>query len=122
MLFDQKSGRTFKAKRVIVAVPITTLQKDEITFSPPLPGRFRDALVSVFIFCLFALTFHPKNHAGVGVAVKGVIRFSRAFWPPQMLLCFCSDSPVPQLWMDPPRPAYNGKEPAHAITCFVTGL
>lgn len=97
-----KEGKTVRAARAVIGVPVTSLTG--IQFSPALPPAFQDAVA----------------RAGVGVAVKAIIKFKRAFWPADMLLCFCADSPVPQLWMDPKRPNYSGEQ-GHAVTCFVTG-
>ncbi len=98
-----KKGSTFSARRVIVCAPITAVKNREISFEPVLPNWYQESL----------------SEAGVGVSIKGLLRFSERFWPKDVLLVFCSDSVCPQLWMDPDRPSYHNE--AFSITCFATG-
>ncbi len=98
-----KKGSVFKARKVIVCAPITSVKGGEISFVPPLPPSYTRAL----------------DEAGVGVSIKGLLRFEERFWPKDILFVFCSDSYCPQLWMDPDRPSYRND--AFSITCFVTG-
>jgi monoamine oxidase len=97
-----KCGCEFKTQKVIVCVPITSVK--DIHFSPALPSWYDVAM----------------QEAGVGVSIKGVLRFKQRFWPKDMLLVFCADCVCPQLWMDPERPNYPQEE-GHAVTMFVTG-
>ncbi len=98
-----KKGTVYSARRVLVCAPITTVKNREIAFEPLLPSWYDKAL----------------NEAGIGVSIKGLMRFSERFWPKDVLLVFCSDSVCAQLWMDPDRPSYRNE--AFSITCFVTG-
>jgi len=99
-----KCNCVLKAKKVIVCTPITVIKNEEIKFQPPLPMWYHVAL----------------KEAGVGVSIKGVLRFSEVFWPKNMLLCFCADSICPQLWMDPERECYKNAQ-GYSVTMFVTG-
>jgi|JI10StandDraft_1071094.scaffolds.fasta_scaffold1317363_1 monoamine oxidase len=98
-----KKGSVYSARRVVVCAPITAIKSREISFEPSLPGWYEQAL----------------GEAGVGVSIKGLLRFSERFWPKDVLLVFCSEAVCPQLWMDPDRPSYRNE--AFSITCFATG-
>jgi monoamine oxidase len=60
------SGRTIRADRVIVTVPLGVLQQGSIRFTPQLPGPKRKAI----------------DRLGMGLLNKHFLRFHRAFWPP----------------------------------------
>ena len=98
---ETREGLRFCGAKAIVCSPVTSLK--DIEFSPSLPKKLHDTI----------------DHLGIGIAVKGVIRFKKRFWPKQILCVFCVDSPCPQLWMEPERPSY--KDSASCITCFIVG-
>lgn len=59
-------GRTFRAARAIVTLPLGVLRSGDVAFDPPLPARHREAL----------------GRLGVSLMDKVVLRFERVFWPP----------------------------------------
>ena len=60
------AGRTIRADRVIVTVPLGVLQRGGIRFVPDLPAAKRAAI----------------GRLGMGLLNKHFLRFEKAFWPP----------------------------------------
>ena len=57
-------GRTLRAARLVVSVPLPVLQRGGIAFEPPLPAVQREAIAAL----------------KVGNAVKVLLRLQRRFW------------------------------------------
>jgi len=95
-----KDGSEVRAKRVVLATPMTSFQKGGIVITPEVPIT------------------EGAQASQMGKAVKLILMFKERFWPPHMLFVFCSDSIVSQMWMDPPRTQYPE---CHLITGYITG-
>lgn len=95
-----KDGSEVRAKKVVLATPMTSFQKGGIAITPPVPVTA------------------GAEASEMGKAVKVIIMFKERFWPAHMLFVFCSDSIVSQMWMDPPRTLYPE---CHLITGYITG-
>jgi len=91
-----KSGEMVEAKRVVVAVPVTVLQEDDISFFPPLPWRKRDAIRRI--------KMEP--------CVKIFLRFKKRVWPEDMHGLICEASTFPEFW-----PAVSTKDPTLVAYC-----
>ncbi len=85
-------GRSLRASRVVVSVPVPVLKDGDIRFTPLLPL--------------------PKTHAFATVcmagAVKVVLKFVRPFWPADCHGVICGHSLAPEFWM-------SGSEPVGAL-------
>ncbi|KAL3134987.1 hypothetical protein ABBQ32_007941 [Trebouxia sp. C0010 RCD-2024] len=80
-------GRQIRCRHVVVTVPITVLQRDEITFSPPLPQLKQQAIQRV----------------KMSNAIKVIMMFAQPFWPDGFFDVVCTDSFIPEFWVtDPP--------------------
>jgi monoamine oxidase len=90
-------GTAFRARHVVVAVPIPALQRNTIKFNPPLPAEKVAAIGS--LECEPALKIHMK--------------FTHRFWPEKLHGTICSDAFVPELWFD----EHSG---CHYVTAFFT--
>lgn len=105
-------GDVFRARKVIVAVPITILQDSDIEFSPPLPAEKLEAAKNIVM----------------APALKMVLRFSRRFWPREMQGIICSDGLVPEFWANQrdPQPSSHldssplSQQPVYMLTAFST--
>ena len=64
VLFDA-AGTRYQFDKVIMTVPVSLYQNDDISFSPPLPQSKVDAFKKI----------------GMGAGLKIVMSFNRAFWP-----------------------------------------
>lgn len=64
VLFDA-AGIRYQFDKVIMTVPVSLYQNDDIIFSPPLPQTKVDAFKKI----------------GMGAGMKIIMSFSRAFWP-----------------------------------------
>lgn len=107
-------GRVVQAKYVVVAVPLTVLQRGSLSFQPPLGPEKAEALRLVH----------------VGNAMKLVISFTRKFWHPKFFDAVCVDTLFPEIWVtkrEPTRKCGDGQGvvPAHGgvacVTFFVAG-
>lgn len=61
----QAQGRTFRAQRIVVTLPLGVLKAGGVTFEPALPAPTRRAIERI----------------GVGLLDKVYLRFSEPFWP-----------------------------------------
>jgi len=69
-------GKVLRARKVVLAVAVTVLQHDDITFSPPLPAQKLDA----------------ANRIELSPGCKVLLKFSARFWPADChgaLVCDC---------------------------------
>ena len=98
-----QAGDVLFASRVMVAVPMTAFRADSELVIRPRVAELTMAAAE----------------CNEGSAVKVILSFSQQFWDPKMLLVFCAESIVPQIWADPPRPSYS--EACHVLTGFITG-
>ena len=102
-----EAGEEYRTARVLVAAPVTAYRpaaEGSFAFSPRIPA-LETAAAEAF----------------EGWAVKVLLSFTRRFWDPSMLLVFCADSVVSQIWADPPRPTYAEAGDCHVLTGFITG-
>ncbi|KAL0045848.1 hypothetical protein WJX82_006614 [Trebouxia sp. C0006] len=83
-------GRQIRCKHVLVTVPITVLQREDITFVPPLPQLKQQAIQRV----------------KMSNAIKVIMMFAQPFWPEGFFDVVCTDSFIPEFWVTPP-PAYS---------------
>lgn len=76
----QTQNETFKAKAVIVTVPISILRSGQITFEPGLPRLHQQAL----------------QYMDMGLVNRVVLQFPRVFWPESVdFLALCNSSLQP---------------------------
>jgi monoamine oxidase len=121
-LVRTESGSNFRAGRVLLALPLTAYRPSPTPTAAVVDGSSRGDDAG-------ALTISPALAGGrvgraalecfEGAAVKVILTFTERFWPDSMLLVFCADSIVSQIWADPPRPGYRPE--CHALTGFITG-
>jgi lysine-specific histone demethylase 1B len=90
----EKTGESVRAKRVIVAVPVSVLQDEDITFQPPLPTDKLDA----------------ARRINMEPCVKLFLRFSQPFWPEELQGVICAECTVPEFWVNEKQPAKGPKE------------
>lgn len=69
----QASGRTFRAQRVVVTLPLGVLKAGSVEFEPALPAATRQAIARI----------------GVGVLDKVYLRFAEPFWPADVQVLGC---------------------------------
>jgi len=81
-----QKGETVVCQRVVVAVPITILQDNDIQFIPSLPKYKTEAINNIKMYS----------------AMKIVLKFSRRFWPSNLHGVICADSFIPEFWFDEP--------------------
>eukprot|EP00958_Prasinococcus_capsulatus_P014932 scaffold1578_cov340-Prasinococcus_capsulatus_cf.AAC.4 len=108
-------GRVVRAEYVVVAVPLTTLQRGFLSFSPPLSGAKRAAL----------------RRVRVGNALKLIVSFTARFWAPSFFDAVCVGTLFPELWVTERAAAPSAecsadtRAPAHggvaSMTFFVAG-
>lgn len=85
-------GRQIRCQHVLVTVPITVLQREDITFSPPLPQLKQQAIQRV----------------KMSNAIKVVMMFAHPFWPADFFDVVCTDSFIPEFWVtSPPAVRYH---------------
>ncbi|MEO1432414.1 MAG: NAD(P)/FAD-dependent oxidoreductase [Cyanobacteria bacterium J06633_8] len=73
----QTQNETFKARAVIVTVPISVLRSGKITFEPDLPPRHQQAL----------------KYMDMGLVNRVVLQFPHVFWPESVdILGMCNSS------------------------------
>jgi len=78
--------KIFRAKHVIVTVPVAVLKiaaKERIIFEPPLHEDKLEAIESI----------------GIRSALKIVMRFKTRFWPSDLHGMICADCLVPEFWI-----------------------
>lgn len=76
----QTQNETFKARAVIVTVPISVLRSGQITFEPNLPPRHQQAL----------------KYMDMGLVNRVVLQFPHIFWPESVdILAMCNSSLQP---------------------------
>lgn len=102
-LVQLREGGPLRAKRVVLATPITSFQEGGISISPSIKAAFEGA-----------------KEANLGACVKVILIFTERFWTESCLFVFCADSFVSQLWMDPVRP--NAPSTHYTVTGFITGM
>ena len=99
-------GRTLRAARLVVSVPLAVLQRGGIAFEPPLPPATRDAIGAVKI----------------GNALKVVLRLRRRFWPADFYDAVCADAFMPEVWLTPAAELMGADaKPPFTIVGFVAG-
>lgn len=69
----QAAGRTFRAQRIVVTLPLGVLKAGSVQFEPALPAATRQAI----------------DRIGVGVLDKVYLRFSEPFWPADVQVLGC---------------------------------
>lgn len=80
-------GSCYRAKSVIVSVPLSVLHRGSINFQPPLPSRITRSLADMHM----------------GGAVKIYLTFDRCWWPEDLGILYCSQGFFPQYWVDQTR-------------------
>ena len=81
---EAESGRTFVGRSAVIAVPISVLRDGDIDFYPSLPRQKMLAIQSM----------------RMGACAKILLKFSAPFWPSDMHGMICTDSFVPELWVN----------------------
>ena len=98
-------GEEMTANKVIITVPISVLQKGEISFTPSLGN---DKILAF-------------NSVKLGNAMKIAVIVNRKFWPNDFYDAICSDSFVPEIWLTPAAKAIKGDLNTYTIIGFITG-
>jgi hypothetical protein len=72
LVVTSDDGRTLEAAAVVVAVPVTILQRGLLQFSPPLPTRKREAIGSIRVApaCKVILTFSSPPWSSSSAATR----------------------------------------------------
>ncbi|KAK9804891.1 hypothetical protein WJX72_010512 [[Myrmecia] bisecta] len=82
-LLHGPEGVRIACQHVVVTVPVSLLQREQIVFAPALPEEKLAAIQRVKI----------SN------AVKVILAFSRPFWPAGFFDVVCTDSFIPEFWV-----------------------
>ena len=99
-------GRTLRAARLVVSVPLPVLQRGAIGFDPPLPPPLTAAISAV----------------RMGNALKVILRLSRRFWPADFYDAVCADCFMPEVWLSPAAELMlPDAKPPFTIVGFVAG-
>lgn len=77
-------GQEEQGDAVVVAVPLSVLQRKDLVFTPRLPRDVRDGISS--------MTFDS--------AVKVMVKLSRRIWPESLHGCICMYTLFPEIWFD----------------------
>jgi len=98
---ETKSGESYEADLVVLAVPLSQLKKRAIKFKPELPEKKQDALQRV----------------SMDPAMKVFLKFKKPFWEENMGLLITAE--IPRLnWVS----SAGGKsQKAHVLTSLVSG-
>lgn len=102
-LVENQKGEILRTKKVVVSVPLTILKDGDIRFDPKLPEEKIEAL----------------NRMDMAPATKVILTFSTRFWPENIQLVICGDSPIPELWIDGGN--YRGPNAPWVVVGFVIG-
>jgi monoamine oxidase len=87
-----EDNESYEASCALVTVPISILQKEKITFSPPLPGHLE-----------------ASTKIGFGSVIKFIFEFDVGFWQQHVLRRYnefafiFSDAPIPTWWSQLPE-------------------
>ncbi len=95
-----QGGGVYRADKVIVTVPLTVLQSNDILFQPPLPATRVDALARI----------------GMDRGMKIIMKFSTRFWPQNTGYIYAPGS-VPLYWAT----GAGGRGEDLILTAFVCG-
>lgn len=98
------SSTVYIADRVIVTVPLALLQRNVISFTPPLSAVKQRAI----------------NGLGAGECAKVVLTFKEAFWPQEMSFLFTA-RPSQVVWRPSEGHSGAGAENSTTITAFFAG-
>ena len=100
------SGRTVRARAVIVTVPLAALQRGEVHFEPPLPVVHSTAI----------------SKLRMGSALKVIVRLTRRFWPLDFYDAVCADAFLPEVWLSPAAELMReDAPPPYTMVGFVAG-
>lgn len=94
-----QDGSTYKAKAVIVTVPLTMLQANTINFYPVLPKEKQNAIQKI----------------GMDAGMKIILKFSKAFWQPDTGSIF--GKLIPEYWVS----SEGRSVETYVLTAFVNG-
>ena len=102
------SSTVYIADRVIVTVPLALLQRNVISFTPPLSAVKQRAI----------------NGLGAGECAKVVLTFKEAFWPQEMSFSLppMAHEPHPRTYRHPSAVAQWAHSPAHTSHVAATPL
>lgn len=89
----------YRARKVVVTVPVKVLQEGDIAFTPPLPPAKVSAL----------------GLYGMEDAAKLILVFRDRVWPEKVQSCIVGGSPIPEMWF---RRCH--KTGHHVCCCFAT--
>jgi monoamine oxidase len=95
-----QNGNLFFADKLIITVPLTVLQRNDIVFHPPLPETTQTAIHSL------------RMDAGL----KVILKFSEAFWPANMQSLY-GGTFVPEYWVT----NLGRSQGEYLLTAFVNG-
>lgn len=103
IILTDQLNKTYQADRVILTVPLTVLQSDDIVFTPTLPSTKVDAYSNI----------------GMGGGMKAIFKFSQAFWEnitSEKLGSVIGYNEVPELWA-----TGFGRGSTPVLTAFIMG-
>lgn len=103
IILTDQINENYQADRVIITVPITVLQGDDIQFSPALPSTKVDAYSNI----------------GMGGGLKAIFKFSTAFWEgitSEKLGSVIGYNEVPEIWA-----TAVGRGNTPILTAFIMG-
>lgn len=97
-LKDQNNN-SFQCDKAIVTVPLTILQRGDITFNPVLPSEKLNAI----------------NNIGMGAGLKIILKFNNRFWDAETGSIY-GNGIIPEYWY-----TAKGRGNDHVLTAFVMG-
>jgi len=107
-----RDGRTCRAARAVVTVSLGVLKAGALAFAPPLSEAKRGAIARL----------------GFGNAIKVLVSFADAAWPPDITDVVCPGATAPEVWFlrapdlaTPASRAAAGDLPGHLACFFLCG-
>jgi monoamine oxidase len=99
VVVTDQTGKTYTANKVIVSVPLSTLCKNNLQFTPALPTWKTDSFSKI----------------GMGAGMKIILKFSSRFWANDLGTLY-GDGNVPEYWF-----TAKGRGTTPVLTAFVMG-
>ncbi|MFN7115861.1 MAG: flavin monoamine oxidase family protein [Saprospiraceae bacterium] len=96
---EAADNQVFTADRIIITVPLTILQQNDINFIPALPSDKRAAIQQI----------------GMGAGMKIILKFNQRFWPANTGSIY-STGYVPEFWA-----TNEGRGNTPVLTAFIMG-
>ena len=105
IIVKNSQGEQIIANKVIISVPISILQREDIHFTPRLNNE----------------KIRSINSVKLTNAIKVFVIVNKKFWPNDFYDAVCSDSFVPEIWLTPAATAINEDLKNYTIIGFITG-